>query len=126
MTASTPYVKMTLPRDTVVWEEVEAGAVPETGASTVSLRSLVGRFGSVAAPIIAAVSLVGWTPPTAVRRFYSSEETTTTGMLDLIWDLDDVWILTRARTTQAEIDSLNALLNLNVAEGSSVDLADES
>jgi hypothetical protein len=36
---------------------------------------------------------------------------------------DEIWIKTQAWTTQAEIDALNALLNLDLREGPDVRVA---
>ena len=41
------------------------------------------------------------------------------------WASDEIWIQTQAWTTQAEIDALNALLNLDLLEGLDVRIVDD-
>jgi hypothetical protein len=124
MSAFTPYNPVSLGDELVVWNDSAAtgDAIPSTDISTHTGQSLFGRFGAFAAPIAVVVSLFAPAPPAVFRRTSAGSATNT---IDVQWQLDDVWIYTEARITQAEIDSLNALLDINMSEDRSFGLTDD-
>jgi hypothetical protein len=97
---------------------------PYTESATRSRGVGISRFGSFAAPFAVAAALFAPAPPTTCRRVFFSGEASGSGAIDLYWDLDDVWTYSQARTTQAEIDELNALYVLSPRGGFSLELPD--
>jgi hypothetical protein len=126
MSVSTPYIPAGADGELLIWSSATTNGrdLPESEASTPRLPKLFNLFGSFAAPIMVLASFISPMPEIRRRDFFTAG-TSSSAPIMMDWAADELWTFTQARTTQAEIDALNELLNLELTEGIHVRLVDD-
>jgi hypothetical protein len=88
-------------------------------------KTFAGRLGGLVAPIAAVAAFAAPVPDSFFRTRRWGTPAATVPVIRPNWMEESSWRFTEAVISQAEIDALNALLALPVAEGFSLQHADE-